>query len=422
MDDDFSLNGTAGKWNLNLHMFIYDVNGNLVDKAEQTYTSLASTLSYDVTLDPGKYTIVSVADFDGTYNGTQYKFWNISDEQDLNDLKIQESETVCSSAMETLGIDVETIEVSNKTLSVNIDIKPVTGLVEMIIWDDDFSNAGKDGYSFNAPYINDLTIFSQQLKQIVKFEDGNITYDYGIQAVRYPMTTHSPRAQAANGASKQSLSYRALLPDDDKKFYWELNTIPGAGKYLFTDGKDSQTSDLTDNSVNIESGKQYVMDLILDRFYLLLDDYDSSVDMFSRLDKYFDKLNTEAINKVLGKRYDYLMGKSKSYIDGQLGTPYSVSGTSVTYFGSDFVTIMMFNFEDETLTKCTQGVMSWSLPNDKMFNKVDECLSKIYTPWNNGTTDTKKNYINADVREKASAGIVWEKRETGYYMSFVALQ
>lgn len=408
MDDDFKMDGVAGKWNLNLHMFIYDVSGTLVDKAEASYTSLTSTLTYEISLDPGKYTIVSIAEFDGTYNGTQYKFWNISNEQHLNELMIQESETVCSSAMETLGIDVETLEVSNISQSVNIDIKPVTGLVEMIIWDDDFSNAGKNGYSINAPYINDLTIYSQQLKQIVKFEGGNITYDYGIQAVRYPMTIHSPRTQVANGASKQSLSYRALLPDNDKKFYWELNTIPGAGKLLFTDGKDFQISDPTDNSVNIESGKQYVMDLVLDAFYLFLEEHDPSIDMFTRLEKHLDEYNKNVIVKPLENRYDRLVGMSKKQIESYLKMEeFYTSGNTVNYFGTGLISFISVVFEDETFEKSKRIMLTWAIDSKDKYDIVAECLGKMYTPWEKGTTATVKQYINAKTLEEATVGISW---------------
>ena len=417
MDDDFKLDGTGGKWNLNLHLFIYDVDGNLIDKAEDSYTSLSSTLNHKVSVKPGKYTIVSIAEFDGTYEGAKFKFWNISNEEHLNSLMIQESETVLSSAMETLGIDVETMEVSNKTVSVDIDIKPVTGLVEMIIWDDDFSSAGENGYSHYAPLINDLTILSQQLKQIVKFEDGNITYDYDIQAVRYPMTTHSPRIEAVNGRAKQALSYRALLPDNDKRFYWECNTIPGAG-WIFANGKEFQTSTLTDNSVNIESGKQYVMDLLLDMLYLYVDEYDPHVDMFTRIEKYIGGHNNSMILEALENRYDKLVGFSKEKIESYLQLDESnVSGHTVNYSDPRYLFFKSISvvFEDETFEKSKQIILTWNIGSEDLYNTVAECLAMIYTPWGKGTTRTVKQYINAKTIEEATAIISWNSNDFHLY-------
>lgn len=418
MDDDFKLDGTCGKWNLNLHLFIYDVDGNLIDKAEDSYTSLTSTLNHKVSVKPGKYTIVSIAEFDGTYEDAKIKFWNISNEQHLSSLMIQESESILSSAMETLGIDVETIEVSNNTVNVNIDIKPVTGLVEMIIWDDDFSSAGKNGYSSYAPLINDLTILSQQLKQIVKFEDGNVTYDYGIQAVRYPMTTHSPRIEAANGRAKQALSYRALLPDNDKRFYWECHTIPGAGKGIFDNHEDFQTSALTDNSVNIESGKQYVMDLLLDMLYLYVDEYDPHVDMFTRIEKYMGGHNNSMILEALGNRYDKLVGFSKEKIESYLKIEESnVSGDTVNYLDSRYLFFKSISvvFEDETFEKSKQIILTWNNGSKGLYDTVAECLAAIYTPWEKGTTATVKQYINAKTIEEATVIMSWNSNDYRLY-------
>lgn len=408
MDDDFSLNGNAGTWELNLHSYIYNAEGMLVEKHEGIYNSLTSELTYKLPLNPGKYTIISIADFEGTYGGNHYKFWNISNEQNLRDLKIQESETVCSSAMETLGINVSEIEVSKRTQSVNIDIKPVTGLVEILIWDDDFAGAGKNGFSFNAPYINDLTIYAQQLKQIVTFNGNSPVYDYGIQAVRYPMQTHSPKNQAAAGGAKQTLSYRALLPDNDKQFYWELNTVKGAGAYLFTDGNDFQMSDLTDNKINIESGKQYVMDLVLDAFYLFVEDYNPNVDMFTRIENHFNTYNASIIKKSLENRYDKLVGMSKKQVESYLhADEFYTSGNIVNYFGTGLISYISVVFEDETFTTCKRIMLTWGIDSKDKYDMVSECLSDIYTPWEKGTTSTVKQYINAESFDKATVGISW---------------
>ena len=142
------------------------------------------------------------------------QFWNISNETSLRDLKIVESSTICNSPFETLGIATREFEVGNRVGNLSIDIKPVTGLLQTIIWDDDFSNRGTDGFSFYAPNIKDLTIFAQDLKQVVKFDGGtNPIYDYGEQASRYPIMTHSPKAQFERRGPTQSLGFRCFAPD-----------------------------------------------------------------------------------------------------------------------------------------------------------------------------------------------------------------
>ncbi len=417
MEDDFSLNGSAGTWTLNLHSYIYDSNGELIDMCEESSNDLSKTMTHELKLDPGKYTIISVAEFDGTYGGVHYKFWNISNESKLSELQIQESETVCSSAMETLGINTYEFEVADRTQNIEIDIKPVTGLVEMIIWDNDFSGSGKNGFSFKAPYINDLTICSPQLKQVVKFDGNTPIYDYGIQAVRYPMQTHSPRYQAAANGATEILGYRALLPDNDKKFYWELNTIPGAGELLFTDGNDFQMSDMTENSVNIVSGKQYVMDLLLDAFYLFLDDYDPSIDMFTRIEKYMSTYNSTIIKKALDVRYDKCIGMSKQQFESYVKLDeFYTSDNTVNYFGTGLVNYVSVVFDNETYSTIKQIMLTWDINTPKDYDVVSDCLSELYTPLENGSTSTVKQFINADTFDKATVGISWSLNN--YCLSF----
>ena len=82
LGDEFNMKGTNnGDWDLNLHAFIYDENGILVKKVEEQYPSLTSTLNFDLDLLPGKYSVVAIAEFTGTFAGNDYKFWNISNEE-----------------------------------------------------------------------------------------------------------------------------------------------------------------------------------------------------------------------------------------------------------------------------------------------------------------------------------------------------
>ena len=114
LGDEFEMKGTEnGEWDLNLHAFIYDQDGILVKKVEEQYPSLESTMKVDMDLLPGKYSVVAIADFMGTFVGEDYKFWNISNETSLRDLKIVESSTICNSPFETLGIATREFEVGN---------------------------------------------------------------------------------------------------------------------------------------------------------------------------------------------------------------------------------------------------------------------------------------------------------------------
>ena len=79
LGDEFNMKGTNnGDWDINIHAFIYDNNGNLIKKAEEQYPNLNSILNVDLDLLPGKYSVIAIAEFTGTFEGQNYKFWNIS--------------------------------------------------------------------------------------------------------------------------------------------------------------------------------------------------------------------------------------------------------------------------------------------------------------------------------------------------------
>lgn len=422
LGDEFNMKGTNnGDWDINIHAFIYDNNGNLIKKAEEQYPNLNSILNVDLDLLPGKYSVIAIAEFTGTFEGQNYKFWNISNDEHLQDLNIVESSTICNSPFETLGITSREFEIGNKIENISIDIKPVTGLLQTIIWDDDLTGTGTDGFSYTAPYIKDLTIFAQDLKQVVKF-NGSITptYDYGDQATRYPIMSHSPKAQFERRGPTQSLGFRALLPQENRDFYWELNTIPGAGQYLFADGKDFQMSDMTDNKPNIESGKQYVMDLILDQFYLYVDNYDPNIDMFERLEGYIKDYNKIVIRNTLNERYDKYVGMSRSTIETYLGQDaWYTTGTTASYWGTGLISMITARFTDSSMQRSNRIMLTWSISTEDEFEAVTNVLSEIYTPLENGSTENIKQFINASTLDQATVGISWDSHNKCLYFDAI---
>ena len=411
LGDEFNMKGTEnGDWNLNLHAFIYNEDQTLVMKVEKQFPNLTTALIFDLDLLPGKYSVVAIADFTGTFAGHDYKFWNISNEDNLTDLTIVESETICNSPFETLGITSQEFEIGNKIENISIDIKPVTGLLQTIIWDDDFTGSGIDGFSFFAQYIEELTIYASDLKQLVKF-NGNIepTFDYGDQATRYQIASHSPKSQFDKRGPIHSLGYRALLPQDNRDFYWELNCVKGAGQFLFTDGNDWQISDLTDNKLNIQSGGQYVMDLLLDGTYLYVQDYDPSVDMFGRLEAIQTFINKKTINKILAERYDKYVGMNRNTIESYLNKDsWYTTEVTTNYFGDGLISFISVRFTDSTMERSNRIMLTWAISTEAEFKAVAEVLAEMYTPWEKGTTENVKQFINGSNLDEATVGISWD--------------
>lgn len=80
-------------WKLNLLVLVYDANGHLVDKSEKLCNSLSETLNYEPSLASGEYTVISIADFRDGLGGVGYKFWNIENESNIQDLSITENDS-----------------------------------------------------------------------------------------------------------------------------------------------------------------------------------------------------------------------------------------------------------------------------------------------------------------------------------------
>lgn len=409
-EDDFSLNKEGnGEWNLNLHMYIYNEQGALIQKEVKSYNSLLAVLTSEINLIPGKYTIISIAEFSGVYADNNYKFWNISNENTLRDLKIEEADkTLLSSPFETLGVDTREITINNKSSIINIDIQPITGLVEIIVWDDDLTGTIQNGFSSYAPYINDIEIYASQLKQVVRFNGTNLEYEYNSQSTSYMVYKHNPLLQVEKKGAKQVFGYRAFLPIEDRDFFWELNCLPGTGQYLFTDKKDHQVSDKT-TTLTINSGKQYVMDLVLDALYLWIEDFNANKGMFERLQEHLKDYNSILIKKALDKRYDKYVGMDRSTIETYLNKEsWYTTETTTNYWGDGLISFITARFTDSTMEKSNRIMLTWAISTDAEFNAVTEVLSEMYTPWEKGSTENIKQFINGTTLNEATVGISWD--------------
>lgn len=411
LGDEFKMKGTQyGDWELNLHAFIYNNDGILVEKIEENFSSLTASLDFNLDLLPGKYSIIAVADFEGNLNGHSYKFWNIENTSNGNkliDLNIQESENICNSPFETLGILSNNFEIGNRGENIVIDIKPVTGLLQSIIWDTDMTGNGMNGFSSYAQYFESIEIFAPDLKQIVKFDGINPKYEFGAQTIRYQIQAHSPKAQFEKGGATEVLAFRALLPIEERDFFWEGHVTEGMGKYLFKDGKDFQTSDMTDK-INIESGKQYVMDLLLDGLCLFVDDYDPDKDMFERIQKHINSLNEKAFNQIMDRNFDTFIGLSQSTIEATFGKDGYISDGTLYYFDyNQYVSNLVFGFDTATNKTNTINLIFQNL-NDDFRDRMIKYLTNRFTIFEKGTDAHTKAFINGSNLDSSSIGITWD--------------
>lgn len=140
-DGDFDLQKEG--WTLNIDVLYYDNNGDLVSKESFNSNRIEDRFVSSAVLSPNDYTVVAIAHF--TKENENYRYWNISNEGNINDLSIDETEDVYTTAFETLGIHTERIKVTNRPSDLSIDIKPTTALFEVYEIDRMLSYIGYKG-------------------------------------------------------------------------------------------------------------------------------------------------------------------------------------------------------------------------------------------------------------------------------------
>jgi len=414
--NDFDLSKYSG-WEVELTSYIYDASGNLVDEVSQRSSNLGTPLSHELELLPGKYKAISIARFGRQESSDLSFYWLIKNPTNLSTLMIEEAEeSYMQFAFETLGVSVKEITIDNRSQNIDVEVPPVTGLLEVFLWAEDMTGFGKNGYSEMSPYCKEINIWAPNLKQQVKFVDGMISYDYGVQNKEYRIAKFSPQDRYRNNQIPNEYNYRALLPVPDRDFYWDITFDRGKGSQFGLN--DFQESDYT-TKLNIESGKQYVLDLLLDGKYLFAQEHIPDEDMTKRKERLLQELNALAFNQIMDRNFDTFIGLSKSAIEGTFGVGYA-SGNSLYYFDYNaYVSALVFGMDESTNTVKNISLLFQNL-NDDFKKRMTNYLSDRFTVFENGTDQYTKAFINASSLNDATIGITWNL--DGSVLTYVKLK
>ncbi len=392
------------EWEVELTSYVYDASGNLVDEVSQRSNSLTTSLNHDLKLLPGKYKSISIARFGKQEGGDLSFYWLIKNPTNLSTLMIEEAEEAFMQfTFETLGVSIKEITIDNQSQNINVEIPPVTGLLEVFLWAEDMTGFGKNGYSEMSPYCKEINIWAPNLKQQIKFVDGVISYDYGVQNNEYRIAHFSPKNRYYNNQIPNEYNYRALLPIQDRDFYWDITFDNGKGSQFGLN--DFQESDYT-TKLNIESGKQYVLDLLFDGKYLFAQEHIPDEDMTKRKERLLQELNAVAFHQIMDRHFDTFIGLSKSAIEGTFGVGY-LSGNSLYYFDyNTYVSALVFGLDGSSNTVKTVSLLFQNLTADFKTSMINY-LTNRFTVFEKGTDQHTKAYINANSLENATIGITW---------------
>lgn len=284
--DDYQVETLSDKtnlegWNVRVYTFVYDKDGKIVKKAGGVSENLKAGFKLKMDLTPGTYKIVSIAAFEND----DLKYWDITHIDDINTLTISEiEENPYGSIYETLGIDVRDFEVGRKSFDEEIFIKPVTSLFQIefhmrkIVEKYDGTYGFKQQYhrwinSFIYSAINQKTNCNQ-----VRFPNGQMEFGYQTQSSNFQMAGILT-SDAISLNSGTIYSYRALLPQKDKEFSWSY-ILEYGGQILV---EESTGTGQDSGYLQIESNKQYDLDLFYDVLYLYASKHDSSKSTEARL-------------------------------------------------------------------------------------------------------------------------------------------
>lgn len=252
---------------IRIQSYVYDANGNLVQSCVSSVNDYSKTVSYSAVLENGTYKIVSIADFIvGNVNKPTYSWWNVTGENNINTLKVEDGKYIATWSWETLGAVVNEFEVSEKSSEIKVSVKPATALFQIIFDYFDVENGDGNGVSMYAPFCSELYIHSMTQNNVIS-DFNNTTFSYSSTTAQnqiYNILSDSPM-ETINDGYRRSAGYRALLPQESKTFYWDITMI-------WPDGTTEEFSSDYTPAMDITAGKQYELYLYLDALQLFFNE------------------------------------------------------------------------------------------------------------------------------------------------------
>lgn len=442
--EDFEMDSYNMNWQLGLHLFIYNEDGILVDSKEGSGDQLSYKLSHELKLSPGNYKVIAIAEFH-LPKGNGNDFWTITGIENLKDLKITESSSILSVAQGTLGLYTNDLIISDKPKNIEIDIPAVTALLVNQTWLGDYIFQGDNEFSVFAPYVQSTRIYAENLSQSVSFDGITPIFDNGNIGYRYVINNTSPKDQYRLNMKPRMAGYRALLPQTNQSYYWQLTfTTNGGEQFGYTQDvlKSNNTA-----LINIEGGKQYFTDLILDIMTLTFGEYNPAIDDEARVQKLIEqyKINTKIegtaqisvnsptidpdededytnanIADALSLNFDTLMGLSDANIKSKLAgySLFSEEETMTTYWGKGLLFLITVRYTDSSKSSVNRIMLSWNMENKSQYDKVSNYMKTKYTFFRDEGDYIQ--YINASEISNATCGISWDSRN--YCMYFDAIK
>ena len=429
-DGDFNLQKEG--WTLNIETLYYNDDGELVTKESFKSNTIEEKFISSAVLLPGEYTVVAIAHF--TKEDENYCYWNITNEDNINDLSIKETDNVYTTAFETLGIHTEKISVNNHPTEYNIDIKPTTALFEVYEIDKMLSYIGYKGkYSIKCLKVAQYNVRTIGYQNNVKFKDGKPSFYMSEQTSNYNFAISRPYDRMHNNEQPNSRSYRAILPENAKQFSWTLynGEFDADWAALIKNLLGSYPTEGRSETKDIISGHQYSLAFMLDACEFIYEDITGKkYNIDDAISESFSKYQISKIDKMVNFGFEHMVGTSAKEISHAIdveieSTGKLPSGNYIARFYHSPETVfeqyVSASFKEPACDEAWRIMLLLSLPKsaygsdigqempEKVFQEIWDALNNKYHHFR--TVGKMTMFLDGPTKAESKAGIILDGTE-----------
>lgn len=166
-------------YKLRVRLFVYDSNGQLVQKASGEYSNYDVKLKQSFYLPVGSYTAIAISD---VYRPSDsFEYWKVSGEDLLATLKIEDT-NFFGDARTILGTTKQTFKVDDKGIDVNINIQPA-GALFLVLYSNIFTYSIVTEYELSVNKCQSAINYDSDGNYTISTENNNGQYDWRISSV-----------------------------------------------------------------------------------------------------------------------------------------------------------------------------------------------------------------------------------------------
>ena len=221
---------------LNVKLFIYNEEGNLIQKYSNTFSNYAVQMKVPAFLANGSYTAVAITHIDDVVDNVYY--WKIEGEQKLEGMRIVDGGYI-GGQNKVLGVAVKKFTVSDDVLDLNIDVKPAGAMLTVRYYN--FLALRSQGYTC-------FTLLGNKSMEYLEFDRSgktNVVADNHNGEFDWRFDIFETKDYPSSSSYSYVYNYEFIL------------SMTNVGLKFVTEDNDSYYNLGNSNTFNIEAGNCY---------------------------------------------------------------------------------------------------------------------------------------------------------------------